>query len=144
MRCAYSGKALVFSAFVVNLLLPKSHRYSCYAGFALAFFRVLAAKATTDQQASFAKSIADDWEQANEQEAPRGRWPIWAPVLFGKKQSKQESLSTDQTRVLCLCLTAFMSDTTSQVGMRRNCCKECLCPLTHQQNLPRRVWTSQT
>ncbi len=77
------------------------------AGFALAFFRGLAASERPEQRTTFCRSMADGWDTAHRQPTPTFKERLTSlREIFGRKATFSAA-SEELTCILCLCLTAF-------------------------------------
>ncbi|DBB07627.1 TPA: neuromuscular junction development [Trebouxia sp. C0006] len=76
-------------------------------GFAVAFFRGLAANERPEQQVAFCRSMVDGWDAAHHQSAPTFKNRLISfKGMFGQKATSSAA-SEELTCILCLCLTAF-------------------------------------
>lgn len=74
-----------------------------HAGFAVAFFDLLAVSATREQQNTFCSSMLDAWGSAQSYSAPSG-WQAFIPF---RNKGQAPLVPADCTSTLCLCLMAF-------------------------------------
>ena len=74
-----------------------------HAGFAVAFFDLLADSATPEQQTRFCKSVLDAWESAQHHTAP-SQWESLNPFC---RRGRASQFPANSACTLCLCLTAF-------------------------------------